>query len=68
MNLNFKVVGFKANIGGTITDSDGSKFSRDQLNRMEKLKKGNTVIIMGIRAQSPSGEVLSLNPFPLTLN
>ncbi len=68
LNLNFKVVGFKANIGGTITDSDGSKFSRDQLNRMEKLKKGNTVIIMGIRAQSPSGEVLSLNPFPLTLN
>ena len=68
LNINFKVVSFKANINGTITDSNGSKFSRDQLNRMEKLKKGAAVIIMGIRAQTPTGEEISLSAIPLTLN
>ncbi len=68
LNLNFKVVGFKVNINGAISDSNGDKFSRDQLSRMEKLKKGSSVIVMGVRAQSPSGEILTLSAFPLTLN
>jgi gliding motility-associated protein GldM len=68
LDLPFKVVSFKANINGMYSESAGNKFSRDQLNRMEKLKKGASVIITDIRAESPSGEKLSLASLPLILN
>jgi gliding motility-associated protein GldM len=68
LNLPFKVISFKASINGSFSESQGNKFSRDQLNRMEKLKKGATVIIMDIRAESPGGERLSLDALPLILN
>ena len=68
LDLNFKVVSFKANINGVFTESQGNKFSRDQLSRIEKLKKGATVTITDIRAESPSGERVPMNALPLMLN
>ena len=68
LDLPFRVVSFKANINGVFTESQGNKFSRDQLNRIEKLKKGQQVTITDIRAESPSGERLPVAALPLILN
>jgi gliding motility-associated protein GldM len=68
LNLPFRVISFSANINGVFTESQGNKFSRDQLNRIEKLKKGQSITITNIRAESPSGERLPVTALPLTLN
>ena len=59
---------FRANINGVYLESKGNKFTREQLDRLGKLKPGNSVIITDIRAKGPDGKEIRLSPIPLTLN
>ena len=68
LDLPFKITGFRANINGVLIESKGNKFTKDQLDRISKLKPGNSVIITDIRAQGPDGKEIRLSPIPLTLN
>ena len=68
LNLPFRIVGFRADINGTLMESKSNKFTKEQLDRMSKLKPGNSVILKDIRAQGPDGKVVPLSPIPLTLN
>ena len=43
-------------------------FTREQMERLGKLKPGNSVIITDIRAKGPDGKEIRLSPIPLTLN
>ena len=68
LDLPFQITGFRANINGVYLESKGSKFTKEQLDRMAKLKPGNSVIITDIRAKGPDGKEIRLSPIPLTLN
>ena len=49
-------------------ESKSNKFTKEQMDRMGKLKPGNSVILKDIRAKGPDGKVVPLSPIPLTLN
>jgi protein subunit release factor B len=66
--LNFTITSFKADINGMLTQANGNKFSREQLDRIGKLKPGNSVILKDIRAKGPGGQEVTLSAVPLTLN
>ena len=68
LDLPFRISGFRANINGVYLESKGNKFTREQLDRLGKLKPGNSVIITDIRALGPDGKEIRLSPIPLTLN
>ena len=68
LDLPFQISGFRANINGVYLESRGNKFTREQLDRLGKLKPGNSVIITDIRAKGPDGKEIRLSPIPLTLN
>ena len=68
LDLQYQILGFKANINGVYSDAKGNKFTREQLDRISKLKPGNSVIINDIRAKGPDGKEVRLSPIPLTLN
>ena len=68
LDLPFQISGFRANINGVYLESRGNKFTREQLDRLAKLKPGNSVIITDIRAKGPDGREIRLSPIPLTLN
>ena len=68
LDLPFQIAGFRANINGVYLESKGNKFTREQLDRLGKLKPGNSVIITDIRAKGPDGKEIRLSPIPLTLN
>ena len=68
LDLPFQITGFRANINGVLVESKSNKFSKEQLDRMAKLKPGNSVIITDIRAKGPDGKETRLSPIPLTLN
>ncbi|MGM9837965.1 MAG: gliding motility protein GldM [Paludibacteraceae bacterium] len=68
LDLPFKITSFKVNINGVITEARGDKFTRDQLDRLSKLKKGAIVVITDIRAKGPDGKDTRLSPIPLSLN
>ena len=68
LDLPYQVTSFKVNINGTLTEAKGNKFTRDQLDRLGKLKMGNIVIITDIRAKGPDGKETRLSPIPLSLN
>ena len=68
LDLPFQISGFRANINGVYLESKGNKFTREQLDRLGKLKPGNSVIITDIRAKGPDGKEIRLSPIPLTLN
>jgi gliding motility-associated protein GldM len=68
LNLNFTITSFKADINGMLTQANGNKFSREQLDRIGKLKPGNSVILKDIRAKGPGGQEVTLSAVPLTLN
>ncbi|MBR0195387.1 MAG: gliding motility protein GldM [Paludibacteraceae bacterium] len=67
LNVPFKVTSFRTIINGSTTNSNGNKFSQDQLNQIGKLKKGGLVVLQDIRAMGPGGEK-RLSPVLLTLN
>ena len=68
LDLPFRITSFKVNINGVLTEARGNRFTRDQLDRLGKLKMGNIVIITDIRAQGPDGRETRLSPIPLSLN
>jgi gliding motility-associated protein GldM len=68
LDLKFTITGFKARINGVLSEGSGNKFSREQLDRIGKLKPGGSVIITDIRAKGPNGKEVVLSPIPLTLN
>jgi len=68
LDLPYQVVGFRANINGMLLESKSNKFTKEQMERMGKLKPGNSVILTDIRAKGPDGKVVPLSPIPLTLN
>ena len=68
LNLKFTVTSFKANINGMITSATGNKFTRDQMDRISKLKPGNQVVLTDIRVKGPDGKDMILSPIALTLN
>ena len=67
LNVPFKVTSFRTIINGSMTNSNGNKFSQEQLNQIGKLKKGGLVVLQDIRAMGPGGEK-RLSPVLLTLN
>jgi gliding motility-associated protein GldM len=68
LNLPFKVTSFRAIINGMTTNSHGNKFTPDQINQINKLKKGGMVVLQDIRAVGPGGQEKRLAPLVLTLN
>mgnify|MGYP002621936712 CR=1 FL=1 len=68
LDLPYQIVSFKANINGLISEAKGNKFTKEQVDRLSRLKPGNSVIITDIRAKGPDGKVVPLSPIPLTLN
>ena len=68
LDLPYQIVGFKANINGVLSESKSNKFTKEQSDRLGKLKPGNSVIITDIKAKGPDGKVVPLSPIPLTLN
>ena len=68
LDLPYRITSFKVNINGVLTESRGNKFTRDQLDRLGKLKMGAIVVITDIRAQGPDGKETRLSPIPLSLN
>ena len=68
LDLPFQITSFKVNINGTLTEAKGNKFTRDQLDRLGKLKMGAIVVITDIRAKGPDGKETRLSPIPLSLN
>lgn len=68
LDLPFTVTAFKLNINGTYFDTKSNKFSKEQLERLGRLKKGAIVVITDIRAKGPNDKEVRLSPIPLTLN
>jgi gliding motility-associated protein GldM len=68
LDLPYQITSFKVNINGLLTESRGNKFTRDQLDRLGKLKMGAIVVITDIRAKGPDGKETRLSPIPLSLN
>ncbi len=68
LNLPFKVTSFRAIINGMTSQSNGNKFTPDQLKQIGKLKKGGVVIIQDARAVGPGGQEMRLSPLVFTLN
>ena len=67
LTVPFKVTKFRTIINGSMTSSNGSKFTQEQLNQIGKLKKGGMVVITDVRAMGPAGEK-TLSPVLLYLN
>ena len=68
LDLPFKVTRFLVFINGRSSEVKGNKFSQEQLNQINKLKKGGMVILQDIRATGPGGQELKLSPLILTVN
>jgi gliding motility-associated protein GldM len=68
LDLPFKVTSFRAIINGMTTQSNGNKFTKDQIGQIGKLKKGGMVVLQDIRAVGPGGQEKRLAPLVLTLN
>ena len=68
LDLPFTVKSFRAFINGMSSLSNGNKFSKQQLDQIGKLKKGQQVIIQDTRAVGPGGQEMNLAPLVFTLN
>ena len=68
LDLPFTITAFKLNVNGTYIETKGNKFSKEQIDRLGKLKKGAIVVITDIRAKGPDGKETRLSAIPLTLN
>jgi gliding motility-associated protein GldM len=68
LDLPFKVTRFLVFINGRSSEVKGNKFTQEQLNQINKLKKGGMVILQDIRAAGPGGQELKLSPLILTVN
>ena len=68
LDLPFQITSFKVRINGMLSEAKGNKFTKEQRDRLQKLKKGADVIITDIKAKGPNGQEVTLAPIPLSLN
>jgi gliding motility-associated protein GldM len=68
LDLPFQITSFKLNVNGMFMESRGNKFTKEQLDRLGKLKVGAMVVINDIRAKGPDGKDTRLSPVILYLN
>jgi hypothetical protein len=68
LNLPFKVTGFTLFANGQYMDAKGNKFTREQLDRLGRLKSGSLVMIENIRAVGPNGKEQRLTSLAFRLN
>ncbi|MBQ2068483.1 MAG: gliding motility protein GldM [Paludibacteraceae bacterium] len=66
--LPWKVKSFSATIGGMTFDSKSNKFTKEQLDRINKMTKGNIIFIREIKAVGTGGIEQELAPLMLVLN
>ena len=58
LNLPFTVTSFTLFVNGQYLDTKGNKFTREQLDKLGKLRSGSFVMIENIRAIGPNGKEL----------
>ena len=56
LNLPFTVTSFTLFVNGQYLDTKGNKFTREQLDKLGKLRSGSFVMIENIRALGPNGK------------
>ena len=73
LDIPFRVLGFETvtfdSMGNAIAEkSDGSRFSRRQLDTFRRMNRGKRFFISRIRATGPDGTERSLSPIEVTVN
>ncbi len=68
LDLPFKVTKFTLYVNGQYLDAKGNKFTREQLDKLGKLKSGSLIMIQDIRAIGPSGKEEKLTSLTFKLN
>ncbi len=68
LDLPFTIVSFMTQTANGYKKSNGNKFSKEQLDDLNRLKKGAMVNIVDIRAKGPKGAEVKLSSIPLSLN
>lgn len=73
LDIPFRVLGFETvtfdSMGNAIAEkSDGSRFSRRQLDSFRRMNRGKRFFISRIRATGPDGTERSLSPIEVTVN
>ncbi len=68
LNMNFRINEFMIMTPDGTIDGKGNKFTTRQMESIKKLKKGDYLNIVNIRASAPSGAEIKLAPIPLILN
>ena len=61
-NLQLEVISFRAVINGVMMDITGNTFTDAQRERIQKLKKGSTVVITDIRTRTQDGMTIPISP------
>ena len=65
----FDIVGFQVKLQtGASLSVQGDHFDTKVLNAIKKLKQGNTINIMYIKAKGPDGKEVQLRGLPIELN
>ena len=68
LNVNFRITDFMIMCPDGNIEGKGNKFTAKQMDSIKKLKKGDYINIVNIRAAAPSGAEIKLAPIPLILN
>lgn len=55
LKLDFDIVSFQTKVNGKVLDSNGRKFSNDQLNQIKKLKKGTLLLFQAVKYRPKNG-------------
>ena len=68
LKVDYVVESFKARISGTVTNSNGNRFSADQLRRIKNLDPGTTISIVDIKVRpKEGGNLIPISAFPLEI-
>ena len=68
LDLPFNVTGFTLFCNGQYTDSKSNKFTKEQIDKLSKLKSGSLIMIMNIKAVGPNGKALPVSSLSFKLN
>ena len=68
LQMDFEVVGFRARIRGMVSESNGPRFSADQIKRIKDLDGGTIINLVDIKVRPKGGgNIQTLPPFPLEI-